>query len=325
MKIVLLDDYQGVAMKLAPWSTLPQGTVVQAYNDHLADEAALAARLKEADVVMALRERTAFPRTLLERLPNLKLIPTAGMRNAAIDMNAATDLGILVCGTQGESTATAELTWGLIFAVLRHIPFEHHAMRAGRWQSTVGVGLGGKTLGLLGLGNIGAQMARVAHAFKMCVIAWSENLTEERARECGVERVSKDGLLRQSDVLSIHTRLSERTQGILGAAELGAMKPSAVLINSSRGPIVHEAALVAALKKKAIAGAGLDVYGEEPLPAHHPLRTLDNVVLTPHLGYVTEGGLEAFYRQTLENIVAWLNDAPKRVVNPDVLPQRRRR
>lgn len=325
MKIVLLDDYQNVAMTLAPWSTLPQGTDVQAFSDHLADETALAARLRDADVVMALRERTAFPRTLLERLPNLKLIPTAGMRNAAIDMKAATELGILVCGTQGESTDTAELTWGLIFAVLRHIPFEHQAMRAGRWQSTVGTGLGGKTLGLLGLGTIGAQMARVAHAFNMRVIAWSENLTEERARECGAERVTKDGLLRQSDVLSIHTRLSGRTKGIFGAAELAAMKPSAVLINSSRGPIVNEAALVAALQKRAIAGAGLDVYDDEPLPAGHPLRTLDNVVLTPHLGYVTGERLEAFYRQTLENIVAWLNDAPKRVVNPDVLPHRRKR
>lgn len=324
MKIVLLDDYQNVAMKLAPWSTLPKGTVVQAYADHLDDLDALAARLRDADVVMALRERTAFPRALLERLPNLKLIPTAGMRNAAIDVKAATDLGILICGSQGDSMATAELTWGLIFSVLRHIPAEHQALRAGRWQSTVGVGLGGKTLGLLGLGTIGAQMARVAQAFQMRVIAWSQNLTDERARECGVERVTKDGLLRQSDILSIHTRLSDRTRGILGAAELAAMKSTAVLINSSRGPIVDEGALVAALRKKTIAAAGLDVYDVEPLPAGHPLTALDNVVLTPHLGYVTEDRLEAFYQQTLENIAAWLNDAPKRVVNPDVLPRRRR-
>ena len=324
MKIVLLDDYQSAAMTSAPWSSLPAGTVVQAFADHLSEETALAARLRDADVVMALRERTAFSRTLLERLPQLKLIPTAGMRNAAIDMKAATELGILVCGTQGESADTAELTWGLILSLLRHIPFEHHALRTGRWQSTLGTGLAGKTLGLLGLGTIGAQMARVARAFNMCIVAWSQNLTEERARECGVERVTKQDLLCRSDVLSIHTRLSDRTRGILGAAELAAMKPSAVLINSSRGPIVDEAALLDALLRRVIAGAGLDVYDEEPLAAAHPLLGLNNVVLTPHLGYVTVDRLKAFYGQTLENIKAWMNGTPARVVNPEVLSHRRR-
>jgi phosphoglycerate dehydrogenase-like enzyme len=323
LKIVLLDDYQNVALKMAPWSSLPNATVA-AYPDHLGDEAALAERLQDADVVMALRERTAFPRSLLERLPKLKLIPTAGMRNAAIDEQAATELGILICGTSGDSKATCELTWGLIFALLRHIPHEVNELRAGRWQTRFGTGLAGKTLGLLGLGNIGSQMARVGRAFDMTVIAWSQNLTAEKAQAQGAELVTKEALLRRSDVLSIHTRLSDRTRGIIGAAELAAMKPASVLINSSRGPIVDEAALVAALRKRTIAGAALDVFDEEPVPQQHPLLGLDNVVCTPHLGYVTEERLRVFYQQTLENIAAWLKDAPLRVVNPGALPHRRR-
>lgn len=323
MNVALLDDFQGVALKLAPWSTLPAGSDVKAYSDHLDDEAALAERLKEMDVVMALRERTAFPRSLLERLPRLKLIPTAGPRNASIDMEAATELGILVCGTEGNSQATMELTWGLILSVLRHIPREVNALRAGRWQTTVGTGLAGKTLGLLGLGNIGSQMARIGQAFGMRIVAWSQNLTPERAKACGAEWVSKADLLRRSDVLSIHTRLSDRTRAIIGGAELALMKPSAVLINSSRGPIVDEAALVAAVRDGTIAGAGVDTYGHEPLPADHPLLKLDNIVATPHLGYVVDERLHTFYNQTLENIQAWLQGAPKRVVNPEVLPRRR--
>src|SRR5262245_33412390 len=303
MKIVLLDDFQGVALKLAPWNTLPAGSDVKAFPDHLDDERALVERLRDADVVMALRERTPFPGSLLRQLPNLKLIPTAGPRNASIDMDAATELGILVCGTEGNSTATTELTWGLILSVLRHIPQEVNALRLGKWQTTIGTGLAGKTLGLLGLGNIGAQMARIGRAFEMNVIAWSQNLTPERAREAGATAVSKDALFREADVLSIHTRLSDRTRGIVGRAELAQMKPTSVLINSSRGPIVDEAALVDAVKRRVIAGAGVDVYDQEPLPARHPLLTLDTVVATPHLGYVIDDRLRTFYTQTHENIV----------------------
>ena len=266
-----------------------------------------------------MRERTLFSAGLLERLPELRLLATAGARNAAIDLEAATRLGILVCGTGGGGVPTMELTWGLLLALLRHIPAEHDGMRRGRWQETVGVGLAGKTLGLLGLGNIGGGVAAVAHPFGMRVLAWSTHLTAERAAECGAELVDKETLLRKSDVVSIHLKLGERSTGLLGRRELAWMKPGAVLINTSRGPIVEEAALVEALRDGKLAGAGLDVFDEEPLPADHPLRTLDNVVLTPHLGYVTRETYLAFYGETLENIRAWLAGAPTRVINEDVL------
>lgn len=327
IRIALLDDYQGVALRMAPWDglngTAGQEVAVEPFREPLPDEETAAARLAPFDVVMALRERTPFPRTLLERLPNLKLLATAGMRNAAIDVEACTALGIVVCGTAGGSRPTMEHTWGLILALLRHIPAEHQAMREGRWQHTVGIGLEGKTLGLLGLGRIGSAMAPVAHDFGMRVIAWSHNLTPERAAEAGVEAVSRDDLLARADVLSIHVRLSERTRGLLGRAELARMKPTAVLVNTSRGPIVDEAALIEALQEGAMAGAALDVYDVEPLPAAHPLRRLDNVVLTPHLGYVTEEVYRTFYGQTLENVRAWLGGAPERVVNPEVLERAR--
>jgi phosphoglycerate dehydrogenase-like enzyme len=323
LRIALLDDYQVVARTSADWSTLPAGTVFEVFQDHLTDESALVARLVPFDVVMALRERTPFPRTLLERLPNLKLIATAGMRNATIDVAAATELGILICGTGGGSRSTMEITWALILALLRHIPREDQALRAGRWQETVGVGLDGRVIGIVGLGNIGGQVAEVARAFHMPIIAWSQNLTEARATDCGARLVTKEQLLREADVVTIHLQLSPRTRGLFGRDDLALMQPHAYLINTSRGPIVDEAALVEALQRGAIAGAGLDVFDVEPLPPGHPLRDLRNVVLTPHLGYVTGETYQRFYGQTLENIKAFLAGTPERVINSEVLATRR--
>ena len=323
-RIALLDDYQHVAMTCAPWGELPE-CEVEVFHDSMVDEAVLAERLGEFDCVMALRERTPFPRTLLEKLPRLKLLATAGMRNASIDMQAASELGILVCGTPGMSESTAELTWGLTLALLRHIPMEHQQTREGGWQRTLGVGLHGKTLGLLGLGKIGGMVARVGAAFGMNLIAWSQNLTEARAAECGARRVSKEELCREADILTIHTVLSDRTRGVLGAAELALMKPTACLINTSRGPIVDEDALLETLRAGRIAGAGLDVFGVEPLAPGHPLLGLDNVVITPHLGYVTEEVYGLFYGGTCENIANYLAARYERVINPEVLEHLRPR
>ena len=318
IRVALLDDYQNVALNMAPWPAL-QGVEVRAFSRNLADTAEAARELQGFQVIMVMRERMPFPRELMEALPDLRLLATGGMRNAALDLVAAAELGILVCGTSGGGGSTLELTWGLILALLRHIPDEHTRMRAGGWQETVGTGLAGKTLGLIGLGNIGGQVAAVAKAFNMRVIAWSENLTDERAAEAGAERVDKDALLAQADIVSIHLKLGERTRGLLGGEELRKMKPTARLVNTSRGPIVEEEALIAALRNGAIRGAGLDVYDSEPLPPGHPLRSLDNVVLLPHLGYVTEEVYRAFYGETLENIRAWMDGEPQRVLNPEVL------
>lgn len=323
IRVALLDDYQGVALQSAPWDTLPQQIEVQAFHRPFSGREDAAAQLRNFQVVMALRERTPFPRALLEQLPELRLVATAGMRNAAIDLEAATELGIVVCGTAGGGVSTMELTWGLILALLRHIPAEHQGMSEGRWQTTVGHGLAGKTLGLVGLGNIGGRVAAVAHPFNMKVLAWSANLTGERAAECGAEKTGLDDLLARADVVSIHLKLSERTTGLLGARELGLMKPGAVLVNTSRGPIVEEKALVHALRKGALAGAALDVYDSEPLPAGHALRALDNVVLTPHLGYVTREVYAGFYGESCENIQAWLDGKPVRVLNEPVLSRLR--
>ena len=325
IRIALLDDYQHVALRCANWKALPPEAQVEAFHDVIQDANELVERLEPFHVVMALRERTPFPRELLERLPNLRLIASAGMRNAAIDVEAATALGILVCGTTGSLRPTVELTWGLMIAALRRIPEAGALLRRGEWQPAPGVGLDGKTLGLIGLGNIGAQMAEIARAFRMKIVAWSENLTRERAAECGAEKVSKEELLRTADVVSIHLRLSGRTQGLIGARELALMKPTAYLVNTSRGPIVEERALVEALRQRRIAGAGLDVFDQEPLPPGHPLRTLDNVVATGHLGYVTEEVYRIFYEQTLENVQGWLRGAPTRVINPEALPRLRPR
>jgi phosphoglycerate dehydrogenase-like enzyme len=315
-RVALLDDYQGVAMRMADWKSLPAGTEVTAFQDHLADEAALAARLADFDIVMALRERTPFTRSLLERLPKLKLLITAGMRNASIDMKAAAERDVVVCGTSGLPYPTAELAWGLILSLARRIPAEDRATRGGKWQTTVGLGLNGKTLGVLGLGTLGSRVARVGRAFEMEVLAWSQNLTAERAAEVGAALTPKDELLARSDFVSIHLVLGERTRGLIGPRELGLMKRSAYLVNTSRGPIVDETALIRALEDGTIAGAGLDVFDEEPLPKDHPFRRLPNTALTPHLGYVTEETYRVFYGQALEDVKMYLSGAPLRVLRP---------
>ena len=322
-RLALLDDYQQVALQSADWDALSPECSVTVFHDHLTDESAIASRLLDFDAVMALRERTPFQRSLLARLPNLKLIASAGMRNAAIDLEAATELGIVVCGTEGSSRATMELTWALILGLLRQVPLEHQATRAGSWQRTLGIGLDGKTIGIIGLGNIGSQMAEVARAFHMDILAWSQNLTQDRAEANGATLVSKDDLLRNSDIVTIHTRLSERTRALLGARELSQMKSSAYLVNTSRGPIVDEGALINALRPGAIAGAGLDTFDQEPLPTGHALLGLDNVLLTPHLGYVTQETYRTFYGQTMENIKSFIEGEPQRVMNPEVLAGRR--
>ncbi len=315
-RVAILDDYQHVARRMADWSTLPAGTDVVVFADHLKDAGAVAARLADFEAVVAMRERTAFPRALLERLPKLKLLVTTGMRNASIDVAAATARGIVVCGTAGLPYPTAELTWGLILALVRRIPAEDRATREGRWQISCGLGLNGKTLGVIGLGGLGSRVAKVGRAFEMDVIAWSQNLTEARAAEVGAKLVAKDELLARADVASIHLVLSDRTRGLIGARELSLMKRTAYLINTSRGPIVDESALVAAVRKGTIAGAGLDVYDDEPLAIDHPLRDLPNTVITPHLGYVTEEGYRIFYGQALEDVKAWLAGQPLRVLRP---------
>jgi len=315
-RVALLDDYQGVALGMADWKSLPTGTEVVVFKDHLADENALSARLADFDIIMALRERTPFPRTLLERLPKLKLLITAGMRNASIDMKAAAERGVLVCGTSGLPYPTAELAWGLILSLVRRIPAEDRATREGRWQTSLGLGLNGKTLGVLGLGTLGSRVARVGRALEMKVLAWSQNLTAERAAAEDAMLVAKDDLLARSDFVSIHLVLSERTRGLVGARELGLMKRSAYLVNTSRGPIVDEAALIRALGDGTIAGAGLDVFDEEPLPRDHPFRRLPNIVITPHLGYVTEETYRIFYGQAVEDIKAYLDGTPLRVLRP---------
>jgi phosphoglycerate dehydrogenase-like enzyme len=322
MKIVVLDDYQRVARTYADFDKLSEGdpgVTVEVLHEHIDDQDALVTALSGAAVVVAMRERTPFPAALFDRLPDLRLLVSTGMRNAAIDLAAAAAHGVVVSGTNmaGASTKssnTAELTWALILAVQRHVVAEDRALRSGRWQTTVGTDLAGSTLGVLGLGRLGSQVAGIGRAFDMRVIAWSANLTAERAAATGAQWVPKDELFAASDVLTIHQKLSDRTVGLVGAAELAAMKPSAVLINTSRGPIVDEAALAAALHAGSIAGAGLDVYGTEPLPAEHPLRDAPNTVLLPHLGYVTRNGYHAMYTQIVEDILAWRAGEPVRLL-----------
>jgi len=315
-RVAILDDYQGVARRMADWTSLPAGTELVIFADHLNDAGAVAARLADFDAVVAMRERTAFPRALLEKLPRLRLLVTTGMRNASIDVGAAVERGVIVCGTAGLPYPTAELTWGLILALVRRIPTEDRATREGRWQVSCGLGLNGKTLGVIGLGGLGSRVAKVGRAFEMDVIAWSQNLTAARAAEVGATLVAKDDLLARADVVSIHLVLGDRTRRLIGARELSRMKRTAYLVNTSRGPIVDEAALVAAVRQGTIAGAGLDVYDEEPLPLDHPLRNLPNTVITPHLGYVTEEGYRIFYGQALEDVKAWLAGKPVRELRP---------
>ena len=314
VQAAILDDYQHVARSLLDAREIPGDLEFTVFHQHLDDEDALAERLQRFEIVCVMRERTPFRRTLLERLPNLRLLVTSGMRNASIDVAAAGERGVTVCGTPSVGGPTAELAWGLIIGLLRHIPREDRATREGRWQETLGGGLLGKTLGVAGLGKLGARVARVGLAFEMDVIAWSRNLTEERCREVGVARVSKEELLSRSDVLTIHLVLSDRTRGLFGASELAMMKPTAVLINTSRGPIVEEAALVEALERGTIAGAGLDVYDTEPLPPDHPLRRCGNTVITPHLGYVEEANYGAYFDGYLAAIRGYIEGAPVNVI-----------
>ncbi|MED5405338.1 MAG: D-2-hydroxyacid dehydrogenase family protein [Chloroflexota bacterium] len=319
MKLAILDDYQGTAKDLADWSKLPAGVEVEFFQDHIVDEDQLVERLGDFDLVQGMRERTPFPRSVLSRLPNLRLLITTGRRNASFDIEAASELGITVCGTNGGGEGTTELTWGLILAMLRHIPEEERRSRAGSWGTTVGIGVKGKTLGLIGLGHIGSLVARVAKAFDMNVIAWSQNMTNERANECGATLVDKETLFRDSDIVSVHLVLSDRTRGLVGKSDLAFMKPSAYIVNTSRGPIIDEMALIDVLERKAIAGAALDTFVIEPLPKDHAFFKTPNTLISPHLGYVIDDSYEAFYAGVIENVRAFTSGEPVRTINEDVL------
>jgi phosphoglycerate dehydrogenase-like enzyme len=306
-KIAVLDDYQNVALSLADWSALDARATVTVFNDHLSDPDAVVERLQPFDIVCVMRERTPMTRAIVERLPKLRLIASTGGRNASIDLKAAEERGVEVVHTGYASPPTIELTWALILGGARNLVAENASLRNGGWQQSVGDDMAGRTLGLLGLGNIGGAVARIGAAFGMKVIAWSENLTTERAAEAGATLVSKDELFQEADVVSIHLVLSGRTRGLVGAAELALMKPTARLVNTSRGPIVVEADLIAALKDKKIAGAAIDVFDQEPLPLDHPFRSLPNLLATPHIGYVSRRLYERFYGDTVENIRHWLD------------------
>jgi phosphoglycerate dehydrogenase-like enzyme len=316
MRVAILDDFQKIALNLADWSPLDGRAQVTVFHDHLTDQDKLVERLRDFEIIMLMRERTAFPRAVIERLPKLKLLLTSGMGNRSIDLAAASERGITVCGTDGGSMPTAELAWGLIIGLIRHIPAENSATRNGAWQTELGHGLGGKTLGVIGLGKLGAQVAKVGLIFGMSVIAWSQNLTAERCRAIGVTKAaSKDELLSNADVVSIHLVLSDRTRGLIGRREFGLMKPTAYLVNTSRGPIVDQAAMIEAVETNRIAGVGLDVYDTEPAPLDSPMRRLPRSIITPHLGYATAENYRAYYEKTVENIVAFLDGRPIRVIN----------
>ncbi|HEX8543762.1 MAG TPA: D-2-hydroxyacid dehydrogenase family protein [Pseudomonas sp.] len=312
-RIAVLDDWQSVASDVVDWSVLNSIGEVTFLHEFPTDTDSMAARLQAFDVICVMRERSTFDEALLSQLPHLKLLVTGGMRNAAIDVKAAGKLGIQVCGTDSYKHAAPELTWALIMGITRNLVDEANALRSGQWQIGLGSDLHGKTLGILGLGSIGKWIARYGQAFGMQVIAWSENLTAEAAAESGVTYVSKQQLFEQSDVLSVHLVLSDRSRGLVDAQALSWMKPSAYLINTARGPIVDEAALIETLQQRRIAGAALDVFAIEPLPAEHPFRTLDNVLATPHIGYVTENNYRTFFSQMIEDIQAWDAGEPIRV------------
>ena len=317
LRCAVLEDYQDVARKFGDWQKLKGRVEPQVLTEHIADRERLVKTIEDAEIVIAMRERTPFDRALIERLPKLKLLVTTGARNASIDLKAAAERGIVVCGTEGSPGPTAELTWGLIFSLMRHIPEEVRNFRARgeQWQLSVGREVSGRRLGVIGLGKLGSRVARAGLAFGMKVSAWSQNLTVERCAEIGVEHAGTlDDLLRTADIVTIHLVLSDRTRGLIGARELGLMNRDALLVNTSRGPIVDEPALIAALEEKRIAGAGIDVFAKEPLPADHPFRRLGNVVATPHLGYVTEESYKLFYGQAVDDIAAWLDGKPLRVI-----------
>jgi phosphoglycerate dehydrogenase-like enzyme len=323
MRLSILDDYQGVALAMADWSSVRRhGIEIAVERFPFVDEDAAVRALADSEIVAAMRERTAFPKSLVDRLPKLKLLITTGMRNAAFDMAALKDRGVTVCGTGGPANVpggggnedTAELAWGLILGAMRRIAEDDASMRHGGWQTRVGHRVAGKTLGLLGLGRLGSAVARVGLAFNMKAIAWSQNLTEERAAAQGVERVDKDELFRRADILSVHLVLSPRSRGLVGAGEIALMKPSAVIVNTSRGPICDTAAILAALEAGRLAYAGFDVYDKEPLPIDDPLRRARNVILTPHIGYVTDENYRSSYPQIVEDITAFLDGRPVRVI-----------
>ena len=321
-RVAVLDDYQQAARSFGSWDRLDSRAELTVFSDHLADEDALAARLAPFAAVVLMRERTPFPRSLLDRLPNLRLIATSGMWNASVDLVACEERGIVVSGTQTGGGGTAQVTWALILALAQQITVVDRDIREGRWQTGIGEEVAGKTLGLLGLGRVGAKVARAAAAFEMDVIAWSANMTAERAAACGAQRVERDELFARADFVSVHLVLSPRTRGLIGPRELALMKPTAFLLNTSRGPIVDEAALIDVLQQRRIAGAGLDVFDVEPLPLDHPLRRLPNTVLTPHIGYVSRESYAVFYGQMLEDVEAWLDGVPIRRILSTVVPDK---
>ena len=309
-RLAIIDDYQNVALAMTDWSPLADDVSISVFNDHLDDENALADRLREFEIICVMRERTPFTESLLKKLPNLEHLFTPGMGNASIDVAAAGRQGVVVSGSPTLAHPTAELAWGLIVALARKITAEERATHAGSWQTTIGEGLSGKALGIIGLGRIGKLVADVGHAFGMTVIAWSPNLTPERCEGTSAQYATKDDLLGRSDVVTVHLRLGAGTRALLSRREFELMKPTAYLINTSRGPIVDERALVEALESGAIGGAGLDVFDVEPLPLDHPLRKAPNTVMTPHLGFVTVENYRVFFRAAVENIRAWLDGRP---------------
>lgn len=314
-RLAILDDYQGVALSMGPWDRL-KGVEVTVFRDTITDRDALAQRLAPFDAILAMRERTPFPRALIERLPNLRLLITTAARNRSIDAAACAEKGIVFCGTPSYGDPTVDITWGLIIGLMRDLPRQEASLRKGLWQTSVGWGLEGRTLGVVGLGKLGGRVAKVGQAFGMKVIAWSQNLTEERAAEIGATRVDKATLFEQADVVTLHLILSDRSRGIVGAEDLARMKRSAFIVNTSRGPLIDQAALIAALEEGRIAGAGIDVFDTEPLPIDHPLLAAPHTFLTPHLGYVTQQNYRAYYEGCVEAIEAFNAGAPVRVIAP---------
>ncbi len=318
-RCAVLDDYQNVALKFGDWGKITNDVEVTVFNKPLGGPDAVAAALKDFEIVCMMRERTPFRRNTIEALPKLKLLITTGARNASIDLAAAAERGITVCGTGAFGNPTTGITFGLILELTRRIGFEHARLKAGEpWQVTLGPDIEGMTLGILGLGRLGQRVAKVAKAFGMKVIAWSQNLTPEKCREAGVDYAAKDDFFRTADIVTIHLQLSDRSRGLVAASELGLMKPTAYLVNTSRGPIVDEKALIAALSDRRIAGAGLDVFDVEPLPLDHPFRRMDNVVITPHLGYVSLQNYQHYFPDIVDNIRAFIEGKPMRVIKPGV-------
>lgn len=316
MRIVMLDDYQNVALEMADWSRIRAAHDVLSFTEHIADENELVTKLGAVDILCMMRERTPVMKSLIDKLPTLKLIVTTGGAHSSLDVKAAAERGITVCGTASSRHATAELTFGLILALARNIVEQHNSVRSGGWQLALGEDVKGKTLGLIGLGNLGAQVAGFGRALGMNTIGWSQNLTDDQAKAVGCTRVSKEELFARSDFISIHYKLSPRSRGIAGAADIARMKKTAYLINTSRGPLVDEPALIAALQEGRIAGAGLDVFSEEPLSKTHPLRTCPRVIVTPHVGYASRENYVTYFREVVEDIEAWMAGSPVRVQKP---------